>query len=291
MKIAIVGAGNVGTSLAVLLQQAGHQICGIASRTESSAARAAQRVNAPYSTEPTQFTKQADLVFITTPDRVISEVCHQIASQNGFKPQSIVAHTSGAHSSKILDSAAELNARPISFHPLQTFANPDAGIKNLPGSFITIEGQEEALPAARQLVDDLSCKLLEIPTEGKELYHAAACIACNYFTTLIDSALTVMEKAGVKKEDGLPALYPLIAGTLKNISQVGTTNALTGPIARGDTQTVQAHLTQMEKQIPEIIPLYHLLGQATADVATAKGTLGSQERQNLLKILGGADND
>ena len=289
MQIAIVGAGNVGTSLAVLLHAAGHQICGIASRTEASAARAAARANAPYSTNPALFTPLADLIFITTPDRAISEVCDQIATQGGFNAQSIVAHTSGAHSSAILASAAQHNAYPISFHPLQTFANPDAGMKNLPGSFITIEGHEDALPAARQLVDDLNCKLLEIPTEGKELYHAAACIACNYFTTLIDAALNVMEAAGVKKEDGLPALYPLIAGTLKNISQVGTVSALTGPIARGDTQTVAAHLTKMDKQIPELIPLYNLLGQTTVDVATAKGTLGTQERRNLLKILGGEE--
>ena len=287
MQIAIVGAGNVGTSLAVLLHAAGHQIIGIASRTEDSAARAANRVNAPYSTNPANFTQQAELIFITTPDRAISEVCDQIAHNGGFKPQSIVAHTSGAHSSAILASATQHNAYPISFHPLQTFANPDAGIKNLPGSFITIEGNVAALPAARQLVEDLDCKLLEIPTEGKELYHAAACIACNYFTTLIDAALNVMEAAGVEKKDGLPALYPLIAGTLKNISQVGTVDSLTGPIARGDSQTVEAHLTKMEEHIPALIPLYNLLGQTTVDIATAKGTLGSQERRNLLKILGG----
>jgi predicted short-subunit dehydrogenase-like oxidoreductase (DUF2520 family) len=291
LRIAIIGAGNVGTALAVLLQNAGHQIIGIASRTEASASNAAARVNAPYSTDPLAFTMKAGMVFLTTPDRVIENVCSQIASQNGFRPGTIVAHTSGAHSSEILQAACNLDAYTLSFHPLQTFANPDAGIQNLPGSFITIEGHPKALPQARQLVADLSCKPLEIPTEGKPLYHAAACIACNYFTTLIDAALQVMEKAGVKREDGLPALYPLIEGTLKNIARVGTTQSLTGPIARGDANTVTSHLTAMEEQMPEIIPLYKLLGCATVDVATAKGTLGKQERQLLLKNLGGETND
>lgn len=287
MRIAIVGAGNVGTSLAVLLELAGHEIVGIASRTPGSAARAASRVNTSHGTEPPAFTRAADVVFITTPDRVIAEVCEQIAAQNGFTPGTVVAHTSGAHSSCILTAAAQCGAYPLSFHPLQTFANPDAGIQNLPGSYITIEGHENALPVGRQLATDLECKLLEIATDSKALYHAAACIACNYFTTLIETALKTMEAAGVQREDGLPALYPLIEGTLKNIMRVGTTQALTGPVARGDASTVQAHLKQMKWQTPESIPLYKLLGQATVDVATAKGALGATERQNLLNLFGG----
>ncbi|MDW7652144.1 MAG: DUF2520 domain-containing protein [Bacillota bacterium] len=289
MKIAIIGAGNVGTALAVLFHTAGHKITGIASRTESSAARAAGLVQAPYDTNPAAFTKNADITFLTTPDRAITDVCEQIALWNGFTSGSIVAHTSGAHSSAILDSAAKRGTYTISFHPLQTFANPDAGIKNLPGSFITVEGHPEALPAARSLVGDLECRLLEIPTDGKALYHAAACIACNYFSTLTEAALSVMEAAGVSKKDALPALYPLIEGTLKNIMRVGTVQSLTGPIARGDTSTIEAHLAGMQKQIPELIPLYTLLGRATVDMAEAKGTIDTVQRRNLLKILGGEE--
>ncbi|MBS4031015.1 MAG: DUF2520 domain-containing protein [Clostridiales bacterium] len=286
MRIVIVGAGNVGTALAVLLKQAGHTIIGIASRTEESATKAGTLLGAPYATDPLQFTRQADIVFLTTPDRAIADVCAQIAAKDGFSQGTIVAHTSGAHSSQILNSA--IGARTISFHPLQTFANPDSGIINLPGSFITIEGQTTALSTARQLISDLSCRPLEIPTEGKPLYHAAACIACNYFTTLLDTALQVMEAAGVNKEDGLPALAPLIEGTWNTILRAGTTQALTGPIARGDTTTVETHLQEMNEKIPSVIPLYRLLGQATVDVATAKGTLGETELRQLLKTLGGA---
>ena len=287
MRIAIIGAGNVGTALAVLFKAAGHQLTGIASLSAASAAIAAQRVNAAHGTDLLAFTRQAEVVFLTTPDRVIVEVCEQIVSQNGFSAGAIVAHTSGAHSSTILESAAQNGVYPLSFHPLQTFANPDAGIQNLPGSFITVEGHEKALPIARQLVEDLGCKLLEIPTASKPLYHAAACIACNYFTTLIEEALQVMEAAGVCREDGLPALYPLIEGTLKNIKRVGPTRALTGPIARGDASTVKIHLLALEKKLPELLPFYKFLGLATVDLAVAKGTLGDQERQKLIEYLGG----
>ncbi len=287
MRIAIVGAGNVGTALAVLLQNAGHKITGIASRSEKSALLAAERAGVPHDTDPARFTKEADVVFLTTPDRAIASVCDQIAYAGGFSPETVVAHTSGAHSSDILRSAALAGARPVSFHPLQTFANADAGIRNLAGSFITIEGHPEALPVARQLVADLNCRLLEIPTGGKPLYHAAACIVCNYFTTLLDYGLKVMESAGVAREDALPALAPLIEGTFKNIMRVGPIQALTGPISRGDAGTVETHLEAMTKIMPEAIPLYRHLGQATVKLAKAKGTLGEPEKRELLKILGG----
>jgi len=287
MRIAIIGAGNVGTALAVLFKAAGHQLTGIASLSPSSAAAAAQRVNVAHGTDLLAFTKQAEVIFLTTPDRVIVEVCEQIVSQNGFSAGAIVAHTSGAHSSTILESAGQNGAYPLSFHPLQTFANPDAGIQNLPGSYITVEGHEKALPIARQLVEELGCKLLEIPTASKPLYHAAACIACNYFTTLVEEALQVMEAAGVCRDDGLPALYPLIEGTLKNIKRVGPTRALTGPIARGDASTVKIHLSALEKKLPELMPFYKFLGLATVDLATAKGTLANPERQKLQEYLGG----
>ncbi len=287
MRIAIVGAGNMGTTLAVLLQKAGHTIIGIASRTEKSAAIAAARLGVQYSTDPTCYTPLADVTFLTTPDRAIEDVCNQLAAASAFATGSVVAHTSGAHSSQILRSAAACGARAISFHPLQTCPNLEAGISNLPGSFITVEGHAEALPAARQLVTDLECRLLEIPTDGKPLYHAAACIACNYFTTLMDFGLQVMEAAGVNKEDGLPALYPLIEGTLKNIMRSGTTEALTGPIARGDSNTIKSHLQAMEEKMPHAIPLYSLLAHATVDIATDKGTLGEQEHREMLEVLGG----
>lgn len=291
MKIAIIGAGNVGTTLAVLLQAAGHTITGIASRTASSAASAGIRLHVPYGTDPLPFTREAEFVFLTTPDRAIADVCATIAVAGGFLPDTIVTHTSGAHSSSLLSSARSAGAWTLSLHPLQSFASPEVGIMNLPGSFVTIEGDEAALPAARQLLADLSCQPLVIPTEGKALYHAAACMVCNYFATLVDLGLQMLEAAGIRREEGLPAIEPLIDCTLKNIMLTGPTKALTGPIARGDFGTVQAHLEQIACHIPSVAPLYKALGLATVSLAQAKGTLGPAERGELLKILGGVEND
>lgn len=287
MKIALVGAGNVGTTIAFLLKEAGHTINGVASRSAASAARTGGMLGVPHSTNPPDFTREADVTFLTVPDRSIADVCAAIAAQDGFRPGSIVIHTSGAHSSALLSPARAAGCWTLSFHPLQSFANPESGIKNLPGSFITIEGDEPALPAARRLVADLSCQLLEIPTENKALYHAAACLVCNYFVTLTDLGLQLFEAAGIERKEGLPAIRPLLYCTLQNIIRNGPAQALTGPIARGDSGTVQAHLETMERLTPALLPLYKALGLATVSIAAAKQTLAPVEQESLLKILGG----
>lgn len=287
MKIAIVGAGNVGTTLAVLLKEAGHTICGVASRSAASAARTGGRLGVPHGAYPPAFTREADVTFLTVPDRAIAEVCAAIAADDGFRPGSIVIHTSGAHNSALLSPARANGCWTLSFHPLQSFASPESGIKNLPGSFVTIEGDAAALPAARLLAADLSCQLLEIPTENKALYHAAACLVCNYFVTLVDLGLQLLEAAGIKRESGLPAIRPLLECTLQNVTRTGPAQSLTGPIARGDSGTVQAHLEAMERLTPSLIPLYKALGTATVGVAAAKGTLAPAEQESLFKILGG----
>ncbi|NLM51334.1 MAG: DUF2520 domain-containing protein [Firmicutes bacterium] len=286
MRIVIVGAGNVGTALAILLQRAGHEIVGLTCRTKASAKAAAAHVQVPYGTDPLEFTPHAELVFITTPDRSIAEVCGKIAGKKGFAPGTVVAHTSGAHNSQILNPVIPLGAFPLSFHPLQTFAHPLAGAENLPGSYITVEGHKQALGVGRQLVKDLQCKLLEISTESKPLYHCAAAIACNYFTAVIDAALQVMEASGIKRQEALPALYPLIAGTLQNIRKTGTTGALTGPVARGDVGTVETHLAALAAKIPHLLPLYATLGEVAVDIAARKGTLDALGQEQFLKLFG-----
>ncbi|MBT9173762.1 MAG: hypothetical protein DDT21_02168 [Syntrophomonadaceae bacterium] len=133
MKIAVVGAGNVGTTLAVLLKKAGHTITGVASRTETSAARAGRMLGVLYGTCPSDFTREADVIFLTVPDREIAVVCAALTAEDGFRPGSIVIHTSGGHCSDLLSGARAKGCLTLSFHPLQTFANPETGIKTCRG--------------------------------------------------------------------------------------------------------------------------------------------------------------
>ena len=154
-------------------------------------------------------------------------------------------------------------------HPLQSFANIEEALETLPGSFFAIEGDAEALPVLQELSQELGGKPLLIRASQKPLYHLAASIASNYLVSLIHLSLRFLKEVGLPEEEGLKALLPLIDGTIKNIRQFGPTQALTGPIARGDRDVVKGHIqaiSDIERQgmlerMPRVIrELYLSLG-------------------------------
>lgn len=286
-KIAIIGAGNVGSVLGYALKQKGYQPVACFARTEQSREKAAALLACPAYHLPEEAARQAEIVFLTTPDRIIAEVCDDLARRGGFCRGQIVLHTSGAHNSEILSAAREKGARVLSFHPLQTFPGLQAGLRALPGTFFAVEGDKEAFPVAEELVAALEGKLLAIPTEMKPLYHAAACVACNYLSTLMDAALQLYGVMGIPAEQAFASLSPLIYGTLRNIGEMGPAKALTGPVARGDLPTIKSHLQSIGALAPELLAFYNCLGIYTTDLALRKGTLTPEQAEQLKNLLGG----
>ncbi len=286
-KIAIIGAGNVGSVLGYALKQKGYLLTACFARTEQSREKAAELLGCPAYSEMHEAAQLAEIVFLTTPDRVIEEVCGNLARQGGFRRGQIVLHTSGAHSSEILAAAREKGAHVLSFHPLQTFPGLQAGLRALRGTFFAVEGDEEAFWVAGELVEALEGKLLAIPTEMKPLYHAAACVACNYLSTLMDIALQMYAAMGVSADQAFASLSPLINGTLRNIGEMGPAKALTGPVARGDLPTIETHLQSIKALAPDLLTLYSCLGLYTVDLACRKGTLTREQAEQLKKLLGG----
>jgi len=285
-SFAIVGCGKVGTALGKFLVAAGYKAIGTTSKSLASAAKAAGILTTVrYSDVPWEITKTADIVLITTPDGAIADTCDCIAENIGFKPHAVVLHCSGALPSTILSSANQCGAFTGSMHPLQSFAAEDYPTSPFEGIIISIEGQKEALAAARQIAVDLGATCLTIATAAKTLYHAAAVVASNYLVTLLDLAFRLLGESGISAKEAFNALQPLINGTLSNIEQVGIPEALTGPIARGDIETIKRHLDEIELKAPGLLALYKTLGCDTIDIATAKGTLSEASAQELKQIL------
>jgi len=286
LSIAIVGCGTVGTALGRLLARAGYTIVGVSARHALSAREAAERVGAThYSEVPWQVTKGAKVVFVTTPDDAIATTCQALSDHGGFDDGTVVVHCSGALASSVLASAKKGTVSVASLHPLQSFASVEQAERLVPGSYCTVEGDPQALPIVRRLVADLGGRLLEITAEGKTLYHAAAVVASNYLVTLIHVALTFNRTTGMPSDIAFEALRPLIQGTLDNIGVKGIPDALTGPIARGDIDTVEAHLQAIEQSVPELRDAYNTLGRLTVDLAKDKGTLTSDQAERLISLL------
>jgi predicted short-subunit dehydrogenase-like oxidoreductase (DUF2520 family) len=284
--IAIIGCGTVGSAIGKLLRAGGYRICGVATSNIETAQRAAEVTGSErYSDSPSEIVPRGEIVFITTPDDLIESVCVEISKRGGFQKDSVVIHCSGALSSEILASARACGANVATLHPLQSFASVDQAVSLMPGSFCTIEGDENSLSIVRKIVEDLGGIVLEITAEKKTLYHAAAVAASNYLVTLIHLAFELDRAAGLDSDTSLNALLPLIKGTLDNIGKKGIPEALTGPIARGDVATVSAHLKAMEKDTPGLLPLYRCLGLYTVDLAKAKGTISQKTADELTALF------
>ena len=285
-SVSIIGSGTVGTAVGHLLKSKGYDIKGVAARQLDHAESAVSFIGAGSAgTDTVEAASGADWVLITTPDKSIREACETIAAGGGFKKGALVVHFSGALSSEELKSAARLGARVISLHPIQSLASVEQAVKNLPGSYFSMEGDPAAADEGREIVEALGGKLVVIPTDKKSLYHAGAAIASNYLVSVVDLAVSVFENLGMERDDALRAIFPLIQGTVNNIEKVGVPDALTGPIARGDVGTVQGHIEALLYTMPDRLELYKQLGAYTVKVGREKGSLREEDAERLLQIL------
>jgi predicted short-subunit dehydrogenase-like oxidoreductase (DUF2520 family) len=186
----------------------------------------------------------ADLVLLCVPDGAISEVAAQV------EPGPWVAHVSGATPL----SALEPHSRRFSLHPLQTFTRA-RGPEQLDGAWAAVTAEDEDGRAAGfWLAETLGLKPFELADEARPLYHAGAAIASNYLVTLHEVASELFRAAGAPPE----ALVPLMRRTIDNGFE------LTGPIERGDWETVEAHRRAIRDARPELEPLYDVLAEATS---------------------------
>jgi len=282
----IVGCGKVGISLGKFLAAAGYRPAGCVSRSLASAQTAAEMIGSDhFGSEPETITPRADIVLITTPDGAIGQACEEIAARGGFRPDAVVLHCSGALPSTVLSAARTSGAHIGSMHPLQSFAAIAVEHNPFQGIIVSIEGDDPAVRAAEQMGEALGATCCQIKTDAKTLYHASAVVASNYLVTLFDLAFRLIAEAGITGPSAFAVLKPLVDGTLKNIETVGIPEALTGPIARGDVQTVEDHCRAIGAAVPELLALYNQLGAHTVGVARAKGTLTEAAAEALARIL------
>lgn len=281
-KVGFIGAGTVGTALAVRLSAKGYPVIAVASRSKSSADKVAESVPGCNSYETKQAVADvAELVFITTPDDAIA----QVAAELEWHPGQSVVHCSGAESLDPLEPARRAGAQVGGFHPLQTFASVAHAMENLPGSTFALEADGELLETLKQMVSTLEGTWIRLGAGDKVLYHAAAVFACNYLVALVKLSTDLWQVFGVSTPEATRALMPLLRGTLNNVENVGLPNCLTGPIARGDLGTIKKHLAALEKSAPALLSTYRELGLQTIPVALDKGKIDSHRAEEMRQLL------
>lgn len=282
VKLGFIGAGVVGTALAVRLQAKGYPVVTVASRSKKSAEKLADAVMGCRACDSNQeVVDAADIVFITTPDDEVQGVVEELS----WSTVKSVIHCSGVDSLDVLQKAKDDGAQVGGFHPLQTFASVTHAINNLPGSTFAIEAEEPLSDTLKHMAQSLEGEFVVLGLGDKALYHAAAVVACNYTVTLMKMATDMWKTFGVSTEDATKALLPLLRGTINNIENVGLPNCLTGPIARGDIGTVLKHLDAMEAKAPEIAAAYREMGLQTIPIALNKGKIDLARAEELRLLL------
>jgi predicted short-subunit dehydrogenase-like oxidoreductase (DUF2520 family) len=288
-KFAIIGAGMVGTAIGFLLKKAGYEIMAIADKSTPALLRAQSYTGGKSYSKPLEVLRDADCILITTPDDLILSVCKDIARSPLIKGKYIF-HMSGAGGLDLLEPAKKAGAAVGSIHPLQSFSSIDNAIQNIPASYFGITADAKTKILAKTIVLALGGKPIYISSKQKTLYHAAACVASNYLVSLLNVVESIYQAVGINEKDAKKAYLPLIYGSLKNIELSGSLAALTGPIARGDSGTIQKHVDAINANIPQYASLYSSLGLVTVNLARKKGTLNLKQSKIISDILKGVIN-
>lgn len=225
---------------------------------------------------------ETDALVLSVPDDVLAEMTHALAGLGSAPPHCAAFHLSGALSGDVL---APLHARGYSvgtLHPLQSLAHPVTGADRLPGSTFALSGEPGAIRVARRLLGYLNASDVAIAVTLRPLYHAAAVMTSNHLAVLLALAGRLLVRAGVPEDQALEALLPLARGTLENIGELGLGQALTGPVARGDIETVRLHLASMEPREREV---YRALSRELTELAEEWGVVGDESAEGLRELL------
>jgi predicted short-subunit dehydrogenase-like oxidoreductase (DUF2520 family) len=282
LRVGVVSAGRVGTALATALSRAGHRVVAAAAVSAASRERIETYLPGTPVREPAEVFEAADLVLLTVPDDVLGGLVAGLAATSAPVAGRLIAHASGRHGLAVLDPAVRQGALPLALHPVMTFTGRPDDVDRLAGICFGVTAPEALRPVAEVLVMEMGGEPVFIAEEYRGLYHAALAGAANHLVTQVVQACDLLAIAGVPRPARM--LGPLLSATLDNSLRLGDA-ALTGPVARGDADTVAGHVAALQAAAPEALPAYLALARLTASRALASGMLAAPDAQRLLDVL------
>ncbi len=272
--VIIIGAGAVGRALALALREGKYPLSLVLSKGGKSAKNLGQRVHAPHGklSSAKRFGIEG-IILIAVPDDEIKNVVHLLSRRHEDFSRSIIFHTSGVLSSRILSPLKQKGAAVGSFHPLQTFPKSGIASGRLKNIWIGIEGDKKAVGTATRIAHDFAARPFVLSPQQKVLYHVAAVFSSNYVVTLLSVVEELGKRIRLPRRKVMSIFEPLLLQSLMNVKKYSAVSALTGPIARGDVQTVTMHRTELKKKgLQHISQLYAALAKETSRVASRKAT-------------------
>lgn len=229
--------------------------------------------------------RPADLYMITTSDDAIAGSADALAESMLIKPGTIAFHVSGALPSTVLGPIQEKGGQIASVHPIKSFVYIADLVADFAGTSCGIEGDDLAVRVLTKAFNEIGGRAFPVDSRFKTIYHAGSVLVCNYLTALIETGLRAYQKGGLSRETALRVMEPLVRGTVENLFRVGTVQALTGPIARGDCATVSRQLSSLDDWDIDIALIYRALGRIALDLSVQKGEASVKDLALLSKML------
>ncbi len=282
-SVFILGAGPVATALAGALRLAGVSVVGIWARRVSAAQKCGEQANVPYfsGSWPDEL-RLASTLILAVRDDAIAELAERLVADGILDGSQVLLHCSGAQAATKTFAKLPLQGRGL-LHPLRAIADPMAAIPALASTTFGIEGDKAGLDTAQKLCDALGATSLRLQADQMPAYHAAATIMSNYLVSVVDLAAEVLARAGVG--DPNAAFLDLAQGALDNLRRHGLPHALTGPIRRGDSMTVAAHLETLEQGPSASAELYRLLASRALGLSQQIGDAEELELTRIAELL------
>lgn len=280
-RVFVLGAGRVGRGLASALRAAGIAITGVHGRVAGEGATSHGALPDAMS--------DANVVIVAVRDAQLDEAMHSLVEASGRRPPLLARAATVLHTSAASDppASAELRARGHAcgtFHPLMAFADRTHAGANLKDSWFGIAGDGAACADARRLAARLGARTVNIPPGAGAAYHAAAVFASNFTVVLAIIAERLLAEAGIASSPARQVTQSLMRGAMANLEDAAEpAAALTGPVLRGDVDTVRAHLAALRSD-PAAERAYRALAAAALDVARSRG-LGDRAADELRELL------
>ncbi len=283
LPIGFIGAGRLGSSLAIAMDRAGYNVISVSTRrSEHRDWLKSQLDSVAVNPEARDVAASSQIVFITTSDGAIKEIADSIT----WRREQNVVHCSGAAPLEHLVAASNAGANTAGIHPMQTFPGRD-GWDSFRGITFGIEAPD---PQLRDWLVTLAARLggnvYELTADQRPAYHAAAVMACGLLAGLAGLAAEIWASAGsIPRDKALAALTPLVKTTANSLGENGLPKALTGPYVRGDVATVIAHLEASSAVSSEFVAAYASLALATLPMAKEQGNLTATDENRIKELL------
>jgi predicted short-subunit dehydrogenase-like oxidoreductase (DUF2520 family) len=277
--ISLIGSGNLAQALGPALKSAGYKIETVAARDDAASRRRATALAKKLGARAIALNDAgpcSDIIWLLHTDDALSATASLLARRPGWRGK-IALHSSGALSSRVLSPLRRAGAHTASLHPMMTFVpgttHPD--FRTVP---FAVEGDRSAVAAARQIVRALGSETFSIPAASKTLYHALGSFSSPMVVAALVTAERVGRAAGLTHSQTRKVMAPILQQTLRNYLDRDAAAAFSGPIKRGDIETVRRHLREL-KRVPGAVDVYRAL------VKSALIDLPSARKKELLRLL------